>query len=105
MDADLDLNTSPSLPDGSASANAGGTKGSIGGIKSGFGPNSVPQNPELETPSSVSDAFTAEDLARGYTVVDITRTPYFSADTTGENQVGDPLTFGGFLGRPTGMAR
>jgi hypothetical protein len=105
MDADLNLNTSANLPDGSASANAGGSNGSVGGIKSGFGPNSPPEGATLETPSSVAKEWSPEDLARGFTVVDVTRTPYFADDTTGENQVGDPLTYGGFLGRPRGTAR
>ena len=76
MDSDLDLNKSGALPDGTASANAGG-----------FGAKSA-------------------DFKRGHMVVDVEKTPQFDSDVTGENQVGDPMKFNpGFLGRPGGWAR
>jgi hypothetical protein len=47
----------------------------------------------------------AADLRRGFIEHPVERTSVFSEDTTGENQVGNPFTYGGFLGRPPGTAR
>lgn len=79
MDANLDLNTSPSLPDGTAAS----------------------QTP----PHAIADDVSAADLARGYKKVASERIPFFSEDVTGEDPVGNPFTYGGFLGRPQGTAR
>jgi hypothetical protein len=75
MDADLNLNHSANLPDGTAKANR--------------------PHPDVS----------AADLARGFTTVEAERIRFFDPDTTGEKQVGDPFTYGGFLGRPQGTAR
>lgn len=56
-------------------------------------------------PHGAPDGVTAEDLRRGYTKVAVERTPFYDPDITGEKQVGDPYTRGGFLGRPQGTAR
>lgn len=49
---------------------------------------------------------TTEEIALGYKKLPVERTSPFDPDETpGENQVGDPFTFGGFLGRPMGTAR
>lgn len=51
------------------------------------------------------NAPSAAELKRGYLTHDVARTSPFDRDDTGENQVGDPYAFGGFLGRPQGFAR
>lgn len=80
MDSDLNLNTSGNLPDRTAKAN----------------------RPE---PGAHADV-TAADLERGYTVPETKPIGTFDADASGgENQVGNPFTQGGFLGRPRGWAR
>jgi len=77
MDANIDLNTSGKLPDGTAASQ------------------------RESAPVGVSP----EDLRRGYTLHPVERTSIFDPETTGENQVGDPFTYGGFCGRPQGTAR
>jgi hypothetical protein len=47
----------------------------------------------------------AADLKRGFIEHPVERTSVFSEDVTGENTVGNPFTYGGFLGRPPGTAR
>ena len=74
-DANLNLNDSPVLPDGTAAANAGGYGAKGSELKSGVLADAVP------------------------------RTPNWDPDITGENTVGDPATFGGVCGRPQGIAR
>lgn len=75
-----DLVTGPNLPDGTAAS----------------------QRPE---PASGTDAG-AGDLKRGYLTVPTERIPLYSRqDDGGENPVGDPFTYGGFLGRPQGNQR
>lgn len=76
---DADLNRNQSLPDGTAKANR------------------PRPNPGVEV--------SAEDLNRGYTTVESEPIAFYDRDDTGENQVGNPFTFGGFCGRPRGNAR
>ena len=47
----------------------------------------------------------AADLKRGYLLHPVERTSPFNEDVTGENTVGNPWEYGGFLGRPQGTAR
>jgi len=79
-DANLNLNDSPVLPDGTASANAGGSIAEVPGTD-------------------------AASLKRGFASDACERTPNWDPQITGENTVGDPATFGGVCGRPQGMAR
>lgn len=79
MDADLNLNQSSGLPDGTTKANR-------------------------PRPSAGVDV-SADDLKRGYLAVASEPIAFYDRDDTGENQVGNPFTFGGFCGRPRGNAR
>lgn len=51
------------------------------------------------------NAPSAADLKRGYLPIDVERSSPFALDVSPENQVGDPYTYGGFLGRQRGFAR
>lgn len=69
------------LKNGTARARSGGSGGAVAGVESG-------------------------DLERGYTNVKPEATPRFdSEDDGGTNEVGNPLSRGGFAGRPLGWAR
>lgn len=69
------------LKDGTARAHKGGTGGAVAGVSSG-------------------------DLNRGYSGVSVERTPRFDDEADGgTNEVGNPVTRGGFAGRPLGWAR
>jgi hypothetical protein len=108
------------MPDGTASSQSGGSKGSLAGYNETWGTNpwrktttepegsgdiwnSGPaEGPETE-PSEAP--MNAGDLARGYKALTVERTKTFDPDLTGEEPVGDPYVYGGILGRPRGTAR
>jgi hypothetical protein len=80
MEKDLDLNTSADLPDHTAAS----------------------QKPHPSAHAGVS----AADIARGYSLPDTEPIGTFDAELDGGGTtVGNPLTQGGFLGRPRGWAR
>lgn len=110
----------PDLPDGTKAARASASGGALSGINETWGKN--PWRQTNSEPEGFPDAlgigsgqaeekepseapFSADDLNQGYKVVSPERTATFDPDITGEEPVGDPFKYGGFLGRPRGTAR
>ncbi len=117
MDSDVNLNKSGDLPDGTDAANAGGSNGSLNIVNASdedegseteayFGPERNPAKPLGHDWPVHEVKATGVVLKDGYAVIDVDAIgPFDIDDSGGEERVGDPLTQGGFLGRPRGTAR